>query len=138
MYYDRREGLLIGGMFWDGRATGWSLGSPLAEQAQGPFLNPVEMHNATEAAVILDISTSWYADLFEQVFPNTDWTTEAGIDRAYDDMAFAIAAYESSKPSTASTRASTRTWRVTWTPSRSRSSGASSCSRARRCATSAT
>lgn len=29
-------------MFWDGRATGWTLGDPLAEQAQGPFLNPLE------------------------------------------------------------------------------------------------
>src|ERR1017187_5590869 len=32
----------VGGMFWDGRATGWTLGDPLAEQAQGPFLNPLE------------------------------------------------------------------------------------------------
>jgi cytochrome c peroxidase len=30
----------VGGMFWDGRATGWTLGDPLAEQAQGPFLEP--------------------------------------------------------------------------------------------------
>ena len=29
-----------GGMFWDGRATGLTLGEPLAEQAIGPFLNP--------------------------------------------------------------------------------------------------
>jgi len=28
----------VGGMFWDGRATGWILGDPLAEQALGPFL----------------------------------------------------------------------------------------------------
>ena len=42
----RRARTWIGGMFWDGRATGWSLGSPLADQARGPFLNPIEMHNA--------------------------------------------------------------------------------------------
>ncbi len=36
------DGLWVGGMFWDGRATGWTLGDPLAEQAQGPFLNPKE------------------------------------------------------------------------------------------------
>ena len=94
MYFDNAEGLWIGGMFWDGRATGWTLGSPLAEQAQGPFLNPVEMHNASEAEVIRDISTSAYADLFLEVFPDTDW---ADVDQAYDDMAFAIAAYESSR-----------------------------------------
>jgi cytochrome c peroxidase len=94
MYFDNAEGLWIGGMFWDGRATGWTLGSPLAEQAQGPFLNPVEMHNTSEAEVIRDISTSSYADLFLRVFPDTDW---ADVDQAYDDMAFAIAAYESSR-----------------------------------------
>jgi len=31
-----------GGLFWDGRATGLTLGDPLAEQAQEPFLNPLE------------------------------------------------------------------------------------------------
>lgn len=93
MYFDEAEGLWIGGMFWDGRATGWTLGSPLAEQAQGPFLNPIEMHNASNAEVIRDISTSEYADLFLQVFPDTVWTD---VDQAYDDMAFAVAAYEAS------------------------------------------
>src|SRR5450756_2936467 len=34
----------MGGMFWDGRATGETLGDPLAEQAKGPFLNPLEMN----------------------------------------------------------------------------------------------
>ena len=33
-----------GGMFWDGRATGLTLGDPLAEQAMGPFLNPLEQN----------------------------------------------------------------------------------------------
>ena len=31
-----------GGLFWDGRATGSVLGTPAADQALGPFLNPVE------------------------------------------------------------------------------------------------
>ena len=34
--HQRIEGEYIGGMFWDGRATGWTLVDPLAEQAQGP------------------------------------------------------------------------------------------------------
>jgi cytochrome c peroxidase len=97
LYYDETEGLWIGGMFWDGRATGWSLGMPLAEQAQGPFLNPVEMNMGDEAAVIDAIRHSDYADMFVQVFPHTDWETEAGIGQAYDDMAFAIAEYEASR-----------------------------------------
>src|SRR5262245_43341962 len=32
----------VGGSFWDGRATGLRLKDPLAEQALGPLLNPVE------------------------------------------------------------------------------------------------
>jgi cytochrome c peroxidase len=94
LYFDDIEGLWIGGMFWDGRATGWTLGSPLAEQAQGPFLNPVEMHNPDRETVIRDIAASKYAALFLKVYPHTDWSD---IDRTYDDMAMAIAAYESSK-----------------------------------------
>jgi len=34
------EGAFYRGNFWDGRATGETLGSPAAEQAKGPFLNP--------------------------------------------------------------------------------------------------
>ena len=34
--------VFVGGNFWDGRATGERLGDPIAEQAQGPFVNPVE------------------------------------------------------------------------------------------------
>jgi len=94
MYFDDGEGLWIGGMFWDGRATGWGLGLPLAEQAQGPFLNPVEMNMASPAAVIDVISRSSYADLFLDVYPDTDWSD---VDQAYDDMAHAVAAYESSR-----------------------------------------
>jgi cytochrome c peroxidase len=97
LYFDDAESLWIGGMFWDGRATGWTLGSPLAEQAQGPFLNPIEMNSASEAAVVAEIAASKYADLFLKVYPATDWATPEGIDQAYDDMAMAIAAYESSK-----------------------------------------
>jgi cytochrome c peroxidase len=37
-----KKGLFVGGNFWDGRATGEILGNPAAEQAKGPFLNPVE------------------------------------------------------------------------------------------------
>ena len=44
MYYDGEEVLWVGGMFWDGRATGWGLGDPLAEQAIGPFLNNLEQN----------------------------------------------------------------------------------------------
>ena len=57
----------MGGMFWDGRATGSTLGDPLAEQAQGPFLNPLEQNNASAQAVIDKVAASSYAALFTEV-----------------------------------------------------------------------
>ena len=47
-----------GGMFWDGRATGLTLGDPLAEQAIGPFLNPLEQNNATAGVVVNKVEQS--------------------------------------------------------------------------------
>ena len=35
--------LFFGGNFWDGRATGYKLQAPDAEQAQGPPVDPLEM-----------------------------------------------------------------------------------------------
>lgn len=42
IFHQDKKGLFIGGNFWDGRATGEVLGNPAADQALGPFLNPVE------------------------------------------------------------------------------------------------
>jgi cytochrome c peroxidase len=78
----------VGGMFWDGRATGLTLGDPLAEQAQGPFLNPLEQNNATAQVVIDKVLASSYNDLFQQVC--TDST------KYYECIGRAIAAYERS------------------------------------------
>jgi cytochrome c peroxidase len=90
-HFDEEEGLWIGGQFWDGRATGETLGDPLADQALGPFLNPVEMANASKAVVIASVQASAYADLFEQV-----WGPGAFLDveSAYDQVALSIAAFE--------------------------------------------
>ncbi len=79
----------VGGMFWDGRATGWTLGDPLAEQAQGPFLNPLEQNNASAQVVIDKVQVSSYQDLFLQVC--TDST------KYYECIGRSIAAYERSK-----------------------------------------
>ncbi len=38
-------GAFVGGEFWDGRATGEIRGTAAADQATGPFLNPLEMNN---------------------------------------------------------------------------------------------
>ncbi len=47
-----KEGLYIGGNFQDGRATGKKLGNPSADQAQGPFVNPVEQALSDSACVV--------------------------------------------------------------------------------------
>lgn len=77
----------MGGQFWDGRAAN------LTEQAKGPFLNPVEMNNPNEAAVITKISASNYAGLFEQVYGTGSLQD---VPTAYHQMAQAIAAFEAS------------------------------------------
>ena len=90
-YFDAVEGLWIGGQFWDGRATGEALGDPLADQALGPFLNPVEMANPDKATVIADVVASGYSALFETV-----WGPDSldDIEAAYDQVALSIAAFE--------------------------------------------
>jgi cytochrome c peroxidase len=90
-YFDVEEGLWIGGQFWDGRATGEELGDPLADQALGPFLNPVEMANTSKAQVIADVAASDYADLFEAVWGPGSLDD---IETAYDQVALSIAAFE--------------------------------------------
>jgi cytochrome c peroxidase len=90
--YDAAEGLWIGGMFWDGRATGWRLGDPLAEQALGPFLNPLEQNMASADAVITAVEASDYADLFEDVWGVGSLNTPD----AYDYIGMSIAAFERS------------------------------------------
>ena len=68
LYYDSGKGSWVGGMFWDGRATGWTLNDPLAEQAQGPFLNPLEHNLADAQAVCRIVAASDYAGLFREVW----------------------------------------------------------------------
>ncbi|MGD8586759.1 MAG: cytochrome c peroxidase [Chloroflexota bacterium] len=93
------EGLYVGGQFWDGRATGYDLGDPLADQALGPFLNPVEMANTDKRFVVRDVANSAYRTLFEMAWPGTDlsnWSqmTDEEIASAYDQVALSIAAFE--------------------------------------------
>jgi cytochrome c peroxidase len=49
------EDEFFGGLFWDGRATGHTLGSPAAEQAQGPFLSDMEQNHPSPLAVLKKI-----------------------------------------------------------------------------------
>ena len=95
-HYDEFEGLFIGGNFWDGRATGERLGDPAADQALGPFLNPVEQNNPSKEAVCLQVAASNYAGLFEEVWGpgSVDCVTYAEV--MYDQIGLSIAAYEAS------------------------------------------
>lgn len=91
-HYDKERNIFVGGMFWDGRATGWELGDPVAEQAKGPFLNPVEQNIPDDAELVSKVQKSSYANLFEEVYGNI-W---ADVKTAYNKIADAVAAYEKS------------------------------------------
>lgn len=86
----------IGGMFWDGRATGWILGDPLAEQAQGPFLNPLEQNGPNAMQVCLKVSLSDYVELFEEVWGPGSLDPVGDVDSTYERIVRSIAAYERS------------------------------------------
>lgn len=85
-----QAGEWVGGMFWDGRATGWTLGDPLAEQALGPFLSPLEQNNASPQVVVDKVKASSYKDLFAEVCAANE-----GMD-PYEVIGRSIAAYERS------------------------------------------
>lgn len=95
LYYDGDEEVWIGGMFWDGRATGWTLGDPLAEQAQGPFLNHLEQNNPNAKFVVRIVSKADYADLFEEVWGPGSLDLK-DVYGTYERIARSIAAYERS------------------------------------------
>src|SRR4051794_38602394 len=68
LHYNPGQGDLVGGNFWDMRATGRRLGNPAAEQAQGPPTNPVEMGLPDIACAVYRASQRPYRALFETVW----------------------------------------------------------------------
>jgi cytochrome c peroxidase len=68
LHYNSGQGDLVGGNFWDMRATGRRLGNPAAEQAEGPPTNPVEMGLADFACAVYRASQRPYRTLFEGVW----------------------------------------------------------------------
>lgn len=89
------KGTWTGGNFWDGRATGEKLGNPAADQAQGPFTNPVEQALPDSYEVVHRVCMSSYADLFKQIWG--DEICDPGNENmAFDSIALSIAAYEAS------------------------------------------
>jgi len=116
---EEKGGLFVGGNFWDGRATGETLGNPAADQAQGPFLNPVEQGLPDSACVVYRICTAAYPVAFQDVYGADAcaiaWPADVGaqcaagdgvvglseadrakVQTAFDQTALAIAAYEAS------------------------------------------
>ena len=121
IFHVNKKGLFAGGNFWDGRATGEKLGNPAADQAQGPFLNPVEQALSDSACVVYRVcnpaepgdypvaftavwgdgacAIDWPADIdatcaTEGVTVALSPEDRAKAAMAYDNIALSIAAYE--------------------------------------------
>ncbi len=94
-HFDGTE--FVGGNFWDGRATGEQLGNPAADQALGPFLNPVEQNMPSKQAVCEAVADSKYTELFEEVWgPGSLDCSSSEVEATYDRIGLSIAAYEAS------------------------------------------
>jgi cytochrome c peroxidase len=61
----------VGGLFWDGRATGATLGTPAADQALGPFLNPAEQALPDMACIAYRIRNGGYLTQYSAVHSTT-------------------------------------------------------------------
>ena len=96
LYFDEEAGGWFGGMFWDGRATGAVLGDPLAEQAQGPFLNPLEQGIANAQVLCVKVKQADYAALFEEVWGAGSLNCAKDVNGVYEKIGHSVAAYERS------------------------------------------
>jgi cytochrome c peroxidase len=123
LHFNPGQGDLVGGNFWDMRATGRRLGNPAAEQAEGPPTNPVEMALPDAACAVYRASQRPYRGLFERVWGvqsfvikwptdvdticetpgpppdgkpplRLDATDRGRVDATFDQMAQSIANYE--------------------------------------------
>lgn len=80
-----------GGLMWDGRSA------TLAEQARGPFTEPHEMANASNAAVLQRLLTRPYLAVFSRAYGSI--TPASNPDKVVAQMADAIATFERQDPS---------------------------------------
>jgi len=96
LHFDEDKGRWFGGMFWDGRATGEVLGDPLAEQAQGPYLNPLEHAIPNPRVLCVNVKKSDYAGLFEEVWGPGSLDCAKDVEGVYQKIGHSVAAYERS------------------------------------------
>jgi cytochrome c peroxidase len=102
LQYVAEEDLFVGGLFFDGRATGWRLGDPAAEQALGPFLNPAEQNLADAGTVVRKVCGAMYGNMFRMQFREVADrgcaadATAVEIADAYDAIGRAVSAFEAS------------------------------------------
>ncbi|MCU1338586.1 MAG: putative methylamine utilization protein MauG [Bryobacterales bacterium] len=68
LHYNAEQGDLVGGQFWDMRATGLRLDSALAEQAQGPPVDPAEMGLSDPACMVYRMSQRPYRSMAERLW----------------------------------------------------------------------
>ena len=142
-YVRRAGGIFVGGSFWDGRATGERLGSAAADQAQGPFLNPMEQALPDAACVVYRVSIAPYAAEYVRLWgsqiltiafpPNTDElcgvegitvplssADRVKVNAEYANVAIAIAVYEQSHNLFSSKFDAARRGAYTFTPEEQR------------------
>jgi cytochrome c peroxidase len=84
-FHFESDGTPVGGFMRDGREAS------LASQAQGPFLKPFEMANATAAEVVARLKTRPYLDEFTALYGTTVLDDPSG---ALQRIGLAIAAFE--------------------------------------------
>lgn len=85
--YDAEAGTYQGGLFMDGRAAG------LEDQAQGPPLNPIEMHNPDRRAYVGKVAAAPYAPRIRRLLGEEIFVSE---DTAFAAISRLIAAFERS------------------------------------------
>ena len=88
LYFDSVEETYIGGLFWDGRAN------TLAQQAEGPLLNHLEMNNKNTLTIVEKIEKAEYKELFRFVFGKNIFDSP---EKAFHSVLEAIEEYEESK-----------------------------------------
>ena len=94
--HKEKDRTFVGGNFWDGRATGETLGSPAAEQALGPFLNSAEHNLPDMLSVLQKIAKAKYISMWKEVWGEPFTYAVEKIALNYDRVGLSIAAFEGS------------------------------------------